>query len=117
MSHPKKHTLIPAGDYMTAEEAAMDESTEIRRRCETIDEVVKDKIFTLPDALAAYDVSPREYIGYVLMSNTKKKVMVDQMMAIAMMSAIVSVLDLTRVDHRIEKVFTDLKRLATVNHK
>ena len=51
MLQNKINKLIPAGDYMTEEEAILDRETDIKRRCETVADVVKNKIFTLPQAV------------------------------------------------------------------
>ena len=116
MFQNKINKLIPAGDYMTKEEAILDRETDIKRRCETVADVVKNKIFTLPQALKAYDVSIEEYFGYMMLKPKKQKIIMDVGTVAAIMNALLNIMDLSHanLDNQTKKVVSDLRKLSAV---
>ncbi len=59
-------TKLPKGDYLTAEEAVMDEKHEIHLRCESVNDVVSKNIISLDKALSAYEVTIEQYSEFMI---------------------------------------------------
>jgi hypothetical protein len=57
--------MIPKGDYI---EDTITYEQDLKFRCEAVDEVVREGIFTLQVALKAYEVSLKDYLNYVFNS-------------------------------------------------
>ena len=116
MFQSKKNKLVPAGDYVTLEEAVINNETDIRYRCETVDDLVKDKVFTLPQALKAYDISPEQYLGYSMLIPKKQKVLLDTPTFIALMNAMLRIVDFSKsnLDARSKKVVKDIQEFSAV---
>ena len=116
MFQSKKNKLIPAGDYVTLEEAVIDSETDIKYRCETVDDLVRDKVFTLPQALKAYEISPIQYLGYSMLMPKKQKLLLDTTTFIALMEAMLRIVDFSKsnLDARSKKVVKDIQELSAV---
>jgi hypothetical protein len=110
----KKHKLIPAGDYVTAEEAVLDKETDIERRCETVDEVIKQNVMPVSKALGAYHISYKQYLGYLMLKN-KGKILVDGVTIISILQDVLQTMDLSKVDmEKAAKTFlVNFRKLAS----
>lgn len=115
MFQRKKHNLIPMGDYVTLNESMSGPEEDVERRCETVTEVVKKKIFTLDHALSLYNVSLRQYIGHLMLRN-QSRVITDSAHISAITAMLLDLMDLSekRLDSRTEKIVAGLRQLSTV---
>jgi len=115
MFQSKKHNLVAAGDYVTEEESQFNREDDIERRCETITEVVKNKVFPLERALSVYNVSFRQYFGY-LMLQSQTKIHIDSNIFASFISVMLDMIDISD-SHRntkAEKIVADLRQLSMV---
>jgi hypothetical protein len=115
----KKTINIPPGDYVTAEEAVMDKESDIQSRCEAIDEVVKDKVFTLSEALNAYEVTPEQYIGYLMMhgqSGYKRKIVADTVIIFSIVDFMFRIMDFSnaKLDPHTQKMVNNMRQLTGI---
>jgi hypothetical protein len=116
MFQSKKNKLIPAGDYVTAEEVVINNQTDIKYRCETAESVVKDKILPLSQALKAYELSTEQYLGYLMLQPKKQKILVDNGTFAALMTAVLGFVDFphSNLDDCSKKVVKGMRELSTV---
>src|ERR1017187_8816354 len=105
MLRSKKHGAIPAGDYLS--QADLPEG-DIEFRCETVSEVVQQKIFPLEKALKLYDVSFKQYMGYLMLHN-KPKIIVDTHIITVFFTTMLGLIDIPDkiLDSKTEKVIAD----------
>jgi hypothetical protein len=116
MFQRNKNKLVPAGDYVTLEETVIDSETDIKYRCETVDDLVKDKVFTLPQALKAYELNTEQYLGYLMLKPKKQKILVDNGTFAALMTAVLGFVDFSHsnLDARSKQVVKDMQELGAV---
>ena len=115
MFQKKKHNLIPAGDYVTAAESKLDADQDIERRCESVAEVVKDKVFPLARALSVYNVSFRQYVGYMMLRD-KSKIIIKSSDVGSIVTNVLDMMDFSNshLDSNTEKMVAGLRQLSAV---
>lgn len=114
MFRDRKNKLIPKGDYVTADEAVMDEESEIRSRCESVHDVVSQDIIPLSKALKAYSVTIEQYIGFLLLHSGKVKLVMNNSLIMSLAKAFVSIIDISHsnLDTRAKKLVEDIRELS-----
>jgi hypothetical protein len=114
MFRDRKNKLIPKGDYVTADEAVMDEESEIRSRCESVYDVVSQEIIPLPKALKAYNITIEQYIGFLLLQKGRIKVVMDNTLIMSVAKVFLSIMDNSRsnLDARAKTIVENMRELS-----
>jgi hypothetical protein len=115
MFQTNKHKMIPAGDQISEPDVISDSEQDIQFRCETVSEIVKDKIFPLKKALEIYNVTFRQYFGYLLLHD-ESKITIDSDVIQVFLTTMFNAMDLSvsHLDSKTEKVIADLRQLSSV---
>ena len=113
----KRHKGVPPGDYVADNEGIQHPAEAIERRCETVDDVVKNKVFTLAEALTAYKVTPEQFFGYKMLNKSRShKLIVDTVTFLTIFQSLFNQFDLTHSDLNppTKKAVAELRKLALV---
>jgi hypothetical protein len=104
------------GEHTSVAEELLAEVPELEQKCRAIDKAVREGYFTLPEALAAYEVKETEYIAYFLLQfNKKLKKTKKQDQVFQMLYAVVSIFDTSIFDKITQNFIINLKKDITQN--
>lgn len=117
MFQDKKSKLIPKGDYVTENEALMDDEWEIRSRCESVHDVVTKNVIPLSKALKAYEVTLEQYMGYVMMEKPNAKISMDATTLIMFAQIFLGLVDIAnaKLDNRTKRLVEDMRQLSVTS--
>ena len=107
--------MISVGDYVSQSENISNLEQDIEFRCETVSEVVAEKIFPLEKALGIYNVTFRQYLGYLLLRN-ESKITIDGDTVVNFLTVMFDAMDISEphLGKKAGKVISDLRELSSV---
>lgn len=117
MFQDKKNKLVPRGDYVAVNESVMDKEWEVRSRCESVHDVVTQRIIPLSKDLKAYDITLEQYFGFLMIKSLKVKIIMDAMTIGTLLKVVLGFMDIpnTGLDAKTQQLVEDMRRLSAVS--
>ena len=111
----KKNNMIPAEDFISESGSFEEAVQDLEFRCETVSEVVKEKVFPLKKALEVYNVTLGQYFGYLMLRNDSK-ITLENDVVLSIFATVLNAMDFSdpNLDSKTEKVISDLRQLSAV---
>lgn len=116
MLHITNKDSLPKGDYVTAEEALLDDEWEIRSRCESVHEVVSKNILPIREAINAYGITTEQFVGFMLMKNLQTKFAFDDYTIKILLASLLNMVDFANspLNENSKRIVADMQQLSAV---